>query len=70
MVGQSVAMNGCCFCDEAVDPSLTQSLTFVVAAASRLEDGDAPTQQLWCHEQCLSDRLSAAVPFDGSAFDD
>jgi hypothetical protein len=68
--GHSVTVNQCCFCDAAVDPFLSDSLTLVLAGASRVADADAPTQQLWCHAECLSDRLSAAVPFESTAFDD
>jgi len=65
-----VTVNQCCFCDAAVDPTVAESLTLVVAAASRFADGEGPTQQLWCHARCLADRLSASVPFEATAFDD
>lgn len=67
---QSGVVNQCCFCDAAVDSSDGETLTLVVSKASRVEDRDAPTQQMWCHAHCLGDRVSDAVPFEASAFDD
>jgi hypothetical protein len=63
-------MNECCFCGTPVDPAVAGSLTFIVAAAERLREADAPTQQLWCHAACLGERLASRVPFDAGGFDD
>jgi hypothetical protein len=63
-------MNECCFCGTGIDPAEPGSLTFVVAAAARFSEPDAPTQQLWCHAMCLGERLVPRVPFDARAFDD
>jgi hypothetical protein len=62
-------MNVCCFCSTPLDPNEAGSLTFVVAAARRLREADKPTQQMWCHAQCLGDRLASRVVFDPAAFD-
>lgn len=63
-------MNECCFCESALDPADTESLAMVVTAAARVGDDRAPSQQLWCHAECLSQRLRPKVPFEPTAFDD
>jgi hypothetical protein len=57
----------CCFCGESSDSESRESLTLVVAASSASE-GEHPTQQMFCHAECLAQRLSPNVPFDAEAF--
>jgi hypothetical protein len=63
-------MNECCFCSTPLDAAEVGSLSLVIAAADRLSESHAPTQQLWCHATCLGERLPSRVPFDPAVFDD
>ena len=44
------------------------TLSLLVASASRLEGQDAPTQELWCHATCLGGKLASTVHFDPFLF--
>ena len=61
-------MYQCCFCGQAMDGSDPQTLTGVVAAASRVDEADRPAQQLWFHAACLGARLASDVVFDPEDF--
>jgi hypothetical protein len=65
-----VTLSECCFCSASQEWTEARALTFVVASASRVEQANRPTQQLWCHAECLQARLARGVPFDADAFDD
>lgn len=60
----------CCFCETDLKFSDSDALTVIVLAASRSGEATPPTQQLWCHADCLAIRLRNAVPFDPEAFFD
>jgi hypothetical protein len=58
----------CCFCSESVRSDSPDALALVVAAAKRINDRGAPSQTMWAHAECLTERLGTGVVFDAEAF--
>ncbi len=58
----------CCFCGQSIKGDAVDPLQLVVSEhsywdASKSEAENPPTQSLWCHTDCLGDRLDGTVPF-------
>jgi len=62
----TLGVHPCCFCEQNLGES--DSLTLIVTAADRRTEENAPRQQVWCHPDCLGQRLAPSVPFDPQGF--
>lgn len=66
MGGGEISMNKqayqCCFCENTIDSSKDGITSIIVIANWEKEDKLQQEQQLFCHSECLSSRLSKNIP--------